>query len=198
MSGGERRLYLLIYTLLYPAFLGAFIFGIFQKFPPELTQWPWNWQNAPWAVLFAAYFTLQHVEATSDQKSFERFKGVADLLELGAMIWLFHRLGYLSGAAAYPPLESGLTRGLMAAVFLLPVIGRAAKWPEENLPFHVSLSVLSGLAAATVLISPTRGGFCIIVFLLLVYLFAFQFLNHRLSGRFEKFKRPEPPPAAVE
>jgi hypothetical protein len=50
----ERRLHNLIYSLVYPAFLGSFLFGLLSN--AASTAGP------PWGILLACYFASQHVE----------------------------------------------------------------------------------------------------------------------------------------
>ena len=161
----------LIFSLLYPAFLGTFIFAIFER--------PWDRSAPPWAPLFAVYFALQYMEGVSDPKQKSGLGLTIAFVEMVLMVMLFKQLGFLvPNAPATVDLQSCATRGLAAGIFALPVSARLTVGKNDACkPFNISLTVLSLIAAISVVISLGHFVFCLVFALLAIYLLAFQLLN---------------------
>lgn len=165
----RRRVHGVIFSLLYPAFLGTFIFAIFER--------SWDLRTPPWAPLFAVYFAVQYMEGVSDPKRKSGRDLAFAIVEAGLMLMLFRQLGFLvPNAPATPDLQSWITRGLAAATFALPVVARWKRGEKMN-PFNSSLTGLSLVAAISVSISFGYIVFFLVLALLAIYLVAFQLFN---------------------
>jgi hypothetical protein len=175
----ERRLHNLIYSLVYPAFLGSFLFGLLSN--AASTAGP------PWGILLACYFASQHVEGmTKGSEGYGAIPLLSDIVEIILMIAAFIALGHFAGPAG------GLavwlqthTGSLLAAVFILPPVFRLIScacvkrwfWKETNAPFHWSLTLLSLGAAICSLWPDQYWSFWITAALLAIYAVAFQIGN---------------------
>ncbi|MCA1197163.1 hypothetical protein K9B35_04235 [Sphingomonas sp. R647] len=133
----------LIFQLLYPAFLGAFIFAIWQS-PPG---WPWSWWGSdtpPWGVLLAVYCALQFARTHAART--DRLFWLFDAAELILLISAFSRLGYGGPAPGDQVPPDGVALLLMIALFVLPPL----RWfiAGHRTALGWGFAVLSGLAVA--------------------------------------------------
>jgi hypothetical protein len=174
-----RRLHNLVYSLVYPAFLGSFLFALLSN--------PTSVVGAPWGILLACYFASQHVEGmTVGSEEYGAIALLADIVEIVLMIAAFTALGHFAG----PPGEMTTwlqqhTGYVLASVFILPPVFRLIRcaatkrwfWMEANAAFHWSLTLLSLGAAICALWPEQYLTFWITAVLLAIYWVAFQIGN---------------------
>ncbi len=188
-----KRLHFLTFSLLYPAFLGTFIFAIFQHPPDWMFQWPSDWPSPPWAPLFAVYFAFQYMEGVAAPNHYRGPRIAIDFAEIFFMVLLFRQLGFLvSSSQAVLEIDTCATRIFAALVLALPVIARALE-ADQWTAFNVSLTALSAVAVTSVLASLSYISFMIVLVALLAYVIFFQLLNPWLGDRCKCLQRPLPP-----
>ncbi|KGB58059.1 hypothetical protein OVY29_20420 [Sphingopyxis sp. SE2] len=186
------RLPTYVYSLIYPAFLGSFLYGsLTAPFPDALHVWA--------ALLMLLYFGAQYGEgaiaAFPGADGVRRYgapEAAVDLAETLAMAAIMAAIGVFGGA------PTGLVGRLfdagndsdhwlwMALAFALPpiarvalsIIGRATDRRSHDLKAHQRLTLLS-LSAATgaiigLVVHPVAG-LAVISLALGIYLFAFIF-----------------------
>lgn len=184
------RLPTYVYSLIYPGFLGSFLYGsLTAPFPDALHVWA--------ALLMLLYFGAQYGEgaiaAFPDADGKPRYfapEAAVDLLETLAMAAIMAAIGVFGGA------PTGLVGCLfdagdntdhwlwMALAFALPpiarvtlsIIGRHPDRQSHDVKAHKRLTPLS-LAAAGALVGLVQpaGGLTLISIALSVYLYAFIF-----------------------
>ena len=185
------RLPTYVYSLIYPGFLGSFIYGsLTAPFPDALHVWA--------ALLMLLYFGAQYGEGAiaafpgADGKPrYGAPEAAVDILETLAMAAIMAAIGVFGGA------PTGLVGRLfdagnnadhwlwMALAFALPpiarvalsIIGRAADRRSHDLKAHKRLTLLSLSAAAGALIGLIQpvAGLMLISLALGAYLFAYIF-----------------------
>lgn len=190
MSGehvtGLARLHALIYSLLFPGLLAAFI----------LTQFTENALVegfAPWSWLLCLYFAVQFVEGHETKANYRLGRAIVNLVEMAGMVLIFAALGY------FPDLELGTNlrspdfiQAMMAIVFALPALYRLI-WGASTLgrgkpgyKFARSLTAMSLLAAVlSGFFADEIWAWVIVLSMLLIYMFAFQFCNDWLIDKLE-------------
>lgn len=159
----------LIYQLLYPAFLGAFIYALWQHLPGWAKDWSPG-DNQPWGLLFAIYFALQFVRLGASRT--DRLFWLFDAAELILLIGIFDRLGY----ADRGPIQAGSpdiwTQILMMLVLALPPVKRMLADKFNFLGRALlALSVVAVLSIISWSVGFIEQGhaFWIISFLMLLY-----------------------------
>ena len=178
------RFHMLNYGLLYPAFLGTFIYGLrTPDFASPTSLWPY---------LFAAYFALHYIEGATDRNRYGLIRGVCDWIEVGLMVALFRAFGYLGVTPSANLEDWSCTNMLAAAIFILPIFGRMARndGGEEHKIFYKWLGGLSAVAALAVFLSFGWLAFGFTLAVLLFYATGFQFFNAALAQRYPRLKRP--------
>ena len=185
------RLPTYVYSLIYPAFLGSFLYGsLTAPFPDALHVWA--------ALLMLLYFGAQYGEgaiaAFPGADGVPRYgapEAAVDLAETLAMTAIMAALGVFGGA------PTGLVGRLfdagndrdhwlwMALAFALPpimrvalsIVGRDPDRPSRDVKAHKRLTFLSLAAAGGAVIGLVQpvGGLVVISLALAAYLFAFIF-----------------------
>lgn len=185
------RLPTYIYSLIYPGFLGSFIYGsLTAPFPDALHVWA--------ALLMLLYFGAQYGEGTiaafpgaDGRPRYFAPEATVDLLETLAMAAIMAAIGVFGGA------PTGLVGRLfnagnnadhwlwMALAFALPpiarvilsIVGRSPDRHSHDVKAHQRLTLLSLSAAAGALVGLVQpvGGLVLISLALAAYLFAFIF-----------------------
>jgi hypothetical protein len=191
----HARLHNLVYSVLYPAFLGSFIFGLLSQ--PVTRDWHWG-------LLLAFYFTLQQIEGTlSGPAGYSWGQLVRDAGEMALMVLAFIALGLtrdfrpdiVSLVGKLPP------QCVLAAIFLLPPLARILgglrdRWKRSFVRapgFYWALTILSLVATVAAYSYDEPGSLRLAWILLLVYFTAFQIFNEWLpEGSFRR------PPAVTE
>lgn len=185
------RLPTYVYSLIYPGFLGSFLYGsLTAPFPDALHVWA--------ALLMLLYFGAQYGEGAiaafpgADGKPrYFAPEAAVDLLETLAMAAIMAAIGVFGGA------PTGLVGRLfdagdnadhwlwMALAFALPpiarvtlsIIGRRPDRQSHDVKAHQRLTLLSLAAAGGALVGLVQpvGGLTLISIALSVYLYAFIF-----------------------
>jgi hypothetical protein len=142
------RLYNWIYSLWYPALLGAAIVLVFTTEPTPAVAWGW-----PWFLI--AYLTLQYGEGVRYQRTdgppdYDVGDLVLDVIEILAMAAAFTALGYrLVGVDGAPPLNPALS--VMLVVPILHRLYNLVRGRDIGPPaYAITLTILSGLAIGAV------------------------------------------------
>ena len=193
------RLRTLTSNLLYPAFLGTFLFSLFEH--------GWSADGPPWPWLFVLYFALQYMEGSIDPNQ-TGWQWAVDWLEIAAMVALFFAFGYFAGdvkeqvaktATSYDTLSFSCINWLAGVVFILPVINRVIMWLNNRISgqaegkyvgFYWALTGLSTVAAIFVLFSLSWCSFVIVTLVFLIYAVGFLFFNFKLFSETSSFRRP--------
>ncbi|MBC8114352.1 MAG: hypothetical protein H7062_08250 [Candidatus Saccharimonas sp.] len=196
---GMAKFHALIFSLLFPGLLAAFILTQFTE--EALVE-----GFAPWSWLLCLYFAVQFVEGHETKAGYGLGRASVNVLEMVGMVLIFAALGY------FPDLElgenfrsSGVIRALMAAVFALPALYRLVVRPstlakgQPGYLFTWSLTAMS-LAAAVLsgFFAADIWAWVAVLLMLLVYMIAFQFCNDWLVDKLESrghawahhFRRP--------
>lgn len=186
----QRRLHNMVYSVVYPAFLGSFIFALLQS-----TDRPTN--SLAWGILLAVYFTLQQIEGSlSGDDDYHFLRAAADGVEIASMIAAYDALGLVRGLAGppvfgvRPPLEA-----ILFAVFAWPAIVRflgvlcrrlgwcrSGAWGKHK-PFYWCLTGMSALAAFFSIWPQSFFALPLVAALLALYLIAFQIWNDPVTTR---------------
>jgi hypothetical protein len=191
IADAPMRLPTYVYSLIYPGFLGSFIYGsLTAPFPDALHVWA--------ALLMLLYFGAQYGEGaiaafpSPDGKvRYRAPEAAVDILETLAMAAIMAAIGVFGGA------PTGLVGRLfdagnnsdhwlwMALAFALPpiarvalsILGRDPNRPSHDVKAHKRLTFLSLAAASGALIGLVQpiGGLVVISLVLTAYLFAFIF-----------------------
>lgn len=174
-----QKLHSWMYTLLYPAVLGALLVAFIGALPIS--------QKAPeehimsFGAFLILYFSSQHIENTLDQDSYSFPMFIFDFIELIAMFIFYALLGFVA-----PEYKIGGCNGytwshffgLLGGAFLLPVITR---FIDHKNPFHKfragCLSTMSIIAAVIsfwgVFKGPSTEMVCLLFLLLALYFLLF-------------------------
>ena len=172
-----------MYTLLYPAVLGAMIVAVANK---ALETDPKPLFQFAYAIFLMLYFSAQHVQYTLDEDSYTYPKFIANLMEIVFIFLLFGMLGMIEVHIDIGG-EFGVRwvsfYGLLMIVLGLPVILRKRTekkvFPGGLYSRESALSLLSMSAAAVSLIAgalsyfdllPALGEWIILGFLVVLLL----------------------------
>jgi len=185
------RLPTYVYSLIYPGFLGSFLYGsLTAPFPDALHVWA--------ALLMLVYFGAQYGEGAiaafpgaDGRRRYRAPEAAVDILEILAMAAIMAAIGVFGGA------PTGLVGRLfdagndadhwlwMALAFALPptarvalsIVGRDPDRPSRDVKAHKRLTFLSLAAAGGAVIGLVQpvGGLVVISLALAAYLFAFIF-----------------------
>ena len=165
--------YTLIYTLVYPAFLGAFIVAMVAK-PPvfsfELSASP------PWALFFAAYFALQHVEA-SRKGELKFWQFLVDLFEIVGMVILFSQLGYFEVEIWSWLASDYAATATMFVLLCLPTVTRFLTGKHELILTGLSVLAIIFIVSARLSNFPENAGFWIAGTILVLYAIGWVFTD---------------------
>lgn len=137
----DRTLHLWLYSLIYPAFLGAVLVNLL----PRLTS------NGPvdgalaWSLVLAFYFATQHGEGVGEGARYSYCRFAKDVLELAAMITTFGLLGLLGLSVTQIEGANVLAQYSAIAAFAIPPGYRLLRKPDGK---RVTLS--SGLSLVAV------------------------------------------------
>jgi hypothetical protein len=145
------RLKVTIQSLVYPAFLGSFLFGFFQQLN---TPQAWPWGQEQWlGLLILVYFGTLYVETeVLEATTYNVRTFLLDVVELTAMFFAFRFLGCFSvGQSAGGINLSGFYIAMIVA-FICPIAWRV--FGKKNMPCNMRIwhlwhfySVLCFLAA---------------------------------------------------
>lgn len=190
LSPALDRIHTLIYTLLYPAFLGTFVTGMFQSPPSALSEWPWHWDHPPWSILFIFYFASQHIESIIIKHRYRWATAAADLLELFLMAVLFKRLGYLGDTPMLEWLEKIPLHLLAGLIFTVPTITGFLRWRSSRTEFYILPTTLAFAAAVSSATATEWAAFCILAIFVGVYLIFLQIGNEAIFKSGDPARRP--------
>ena len=172
-----KKLHSWMYTLLYPAVLGALLFSFVSSLAvadPKPDAY-----SIGFAAFLILYFSSQHIENTLDYAGYRWQMFIADALELVAMFAFYILLGIvdtkykIDGDLKYSWGHFFIVLGL---VFLLPV---AARWLVHKNPFHKwrdgwlsILSISAALISFSGLCFGVNTALLVLLFLVLLIYFA--------------------------
>lgn len=167
-----------MYTLVYPAVLGALLFSLFSSLTISPTT-PGKYETL-FAIFLILYFSSQHIENSPAYESYNGPMFFSDALEIVAMFSFYILLGIVDTDFKIDGDEKytwGHFFFILSATLLLPVV---ARWWNQTTPFEERrsgwLSFLS-IAAASISFSGilVSEKLCIIVglFIILSIYFAF-------------------------
>lgn len=189
--GGMAKFHALIFSLLFPGLLAAFILTQFTS--EALIE-----GFAPWAWLLCLYFAVQFVEGHEAKTRFRLDRAFVNILEMLGMVLIFAALGYFPDLKVGGDLRSpGAISAMMAAIFALPALYRLVfaaytlRSRERGYLFARSLTIMSLLAAIlSGFFATETWAWMAVLGMLLVYMFAFQFCNEWLVEKLDPKKRP--------
>lgn len=183
---GLARFHALIFSLLFPGFLAAFLL---TQFTEEA-----NLQGfAPWSWILCVYFAVQFVEGHETKARYSLGRAIVNVLELSIMTLIFAALGY------FPDLETShalrtpaMVSFLIGLVFALPALYRliahrgSLSRANPNRKFAWSLTAMSVAAALlSGFFAEERWAQIAVFILLMVYMICFQFANSWLLDRLD-------------
>lgn len=188
---GLARFHALIFSLLFPGLLAAFILTQFTE--EALIE-----GFAPWSWLLCLYFAVQFVEGHETKAGYRVDRAIVNVLEIGGMVLIFAALGY------FPDLELGgalrspsVIGALIATVFALPALYRLIRAPttlrkgQAGYLFAWSLTIMSlGAAVLSGFFAAETWAWAVVLGMLLIYMFAFQFWNDWLVNAAASDKHP--------
>lgn len=175
---GMAKFHALLFSLLFPGLLAAFILT-------QFTEEAMIEGFAPWSWLLCLYFAVQFVEGHEAKAKFGLGRALVNVFEIVGMVLIFAALGY------FPDLKVGLILRtpwaislMMVVVFALPALYRLAAAPrtlargQPGYWFSRSLTILSLFAAGlSGLFAGETWAWLVVLAMLLIYMFAFQFCN---------------------
>lgn len=181
---GMARVHALIFSLLYPGLLAAFILS-------QFTQQARIEGFAPWGWLLCLYFAVQFVEGHETKAHYPGGRAVLTMIEMAGMVLIFAALGYFPGLEVGGALRSPeLIGAMMAAVFALPALyrlivsGSAIRRGQSGYLFARTITIMSLLAAfLSGFFAAESWAWGTVLIMLVVYMFAFQFCNDWLVDR---------------
>jgi len=177
-STGMAKFHALLFSLLFPGLLAAFILT-------QFTEEAMIEGFAPWGWLLCLYFAVQFVEGHEAKMKFGFGRALVNVLEIIGMVLIFAALGYFPdlkiGGALRSPWAISV---MMAVVFALPALYRLAAMPstlakgQPGYWFARSLTTMSLLAAIlSGFFAAETWAWLTALGLLLIYMLAFQFCN---------------------
>lgn len=186
---GLARFHALIFSLLFPGLLAAFLLTQFTE-EPHLEGF------APWSWILCVYFAVQFVEGHETKSRYSVGRAFVNVLELGVMTLIFAALGYFPDLETPEALKSAPVVSFMIGfVFALPAIyrllaqRRTLSAAEPSFLFGWSLTLMSLAAAILAGLFTVEKWAQITVFVLLVlYMICFQFMNTWLLDRLDPGK----------
>src|SRR5687768_5407419 len=162
----QKRLHSLVYSVVYPAFLGTFLFGLLSASSDAKTP--------HWGLLLACYFTLQQIEGSSaGSRGYGFWRTLIDGIEIALMVAAFDALDLFP---ADEPLGVTARLGtgpatIIFAILILPALARIASdclggrklhRNGRNAAFYWALTIMSVAAACFALGYPSDGSFWMI------------------------------------
>ncbi|HTU10053.1 MAG TPA: hypothetical protein VMG08_04060 [Allosphingosinicella sp.] len=184
VKDSHKRLHNLVYSVIYPAILGSFIFGLLSQ--SVILNWGWG-------VVLAVYFTLQQIEGDLSGERYYGLWAVAqDIGEIAVMVLAFVSLGLtmatvpdLQAAGAASPVPSLPVWLFVPLAFLYPVIVRVLSLRSAHgevvksaRDFYFSLTFLSVFATLiSFLLLRSWLGVALVGAVLGFYLVVFQIWN---------------------
>ncbi len=162
----DRTLHLWVYSLIYPAFLGAVLVNLLPRLTsdgPVDGAWAWS-------LVLALYFATQHGEGVGEGARYSNSRFTKDLLELVAMITTFGLLGLLGLSVTQIEGANVLAQYSAIAAFAIPPAYRLVCKPEgKRVTFSSWLSVAA--VAATFLGFQSVWGAGAVLIVLACYVF---------------------------
>jgi hypothetical protein len=188
---GMAKFHALIFSLLFPGLLAAFILTQFTV--EALIE-----GFAPWSWMLCLYFAVQFVEGHETKANFRGDRAIVNVLEMVGMVAIFAALGYFPDLKVGGDLRSPWAiSALMAAVFALPAIYRLVfaahtlSSNERGYLFARSLTIMSLIAAIlSGFFAAETWAWVAVLGMLLIYMFAFQFCNDWLVDKLVSDRRP--------
>ena len=187
---GLAKLHALIYSLLFPGLLAAFILTQFTEEPLVEGMAHWSW-------LLCVYFAVQFVEGHEAKANYTLDRAAVNLLEMLVMVLIFAALGYFPDLKVGETLRSPFAISVMMfTVFALPAAHRLLFQPATLKPgypsylFVWSLTAMSLLAAFLGAFFPmAMWAWATVLAMLLLYTVVFQFCNEWLVDQLLSEKR---------
>lgn len=189
-SPALQRLHALIYSLLYPGFLGVFLIGMFPNTDKPKSYWGWNGIDPPWAILFILYFASQHIEATITAKQYNWWAAIADIAEMAAMMLVFIKLGIAGDQVNFQFVRDIPVGHLIALVFIPPIVSGLIRWHRLRDEFYKLPVTLAFVAAVAAAFASPWGKFLVIFMLVCVYIVFLQFWNEAIFDEDSPSRRP--------
>ncbi len=172
----NERVYTWVYGLVYPGFLGAFIFCLLQAGPRH--------PSFAWGVVFAVYFTMLHGEGAIAKENVPPIPLLADLLGVVVMVALFVALG-MRDPLRVEVIDPVAVRALMAIALALPTLARIAdKQGRSDLkkPFYRMITAAAATGCVACMFYPHPLALIVIVALLGGYVVALGLSLHPAYG----------------
>jgi hypothetical protein len=185
----RARFHVMVHSLLYPAFLGSFIFGLVIGSSGALEG-----VRLAFIILFLIYFSLQHAEAVTDPKRQNWGRSLFSVLEIVAMFMLMRSLGVFDSQLDRTTEIGWASRGLMIATLAVPMASLIAARREapEHWPFYGSLFALSFSAILVVLLLSDVAAAWAFGLILAVYVGLFHLNGIKWFKLDPKWTRPKP------
>jgi hypothetical protein len=190
-ASGMAKFHALMFSLLFPGLLAAFILTQFTEEARIPGFEPWSW-------LLCLYFAVQFVEGHETKAKYGLPRAVINVLEMAGMVLIFAALGY------FPDLKIGGIMGspsaicaLMAVVFALPVVHRllfASETLSKAKPgylFAWSVTAMSLIAAVlSGFFAANTWAWVVVLAMLITYMTVFQFCNDWLFSSVDVLSHP--------
>lgn len=165
------RLHAVMFGLIYPAFLGAFVVTMFLKKASPSTLWM--------ATLLCIYFVVQFAEGVTKSKRYSIDAACLHIAEATLMIILFFGLGYFdTEPAAEMRLEPIAMSVILMTVLMLPAARRLHVYYDESFgievqlrSFYITITCLAILAGIVGLFWQWSVSKVILTLFLIFYLF---------------------------
>lgn len=179
-------LHRLIYSLVYPAILGTYLYSIMfpANKPPGLVPF--------WMLLVVFYLAAQYTLGTFRNRTYTVPAFIVDFLEIGLMAYVLSAMAKMDNSVAQ---MLNIKMGLVA-LLIIPVVYRFGRWiygtlNSDNWAFHVSLTVLSLIAALAAGCGfPESIPFGIFAVCVTIYLIAFVIFNKVIFKGCQAWLRP--------
>jgi hypothetical protein len=179
-------LHRLIYNLVYPAILGTYLYAVLfptSKIPGEIVCW---------MLAIVIYLAAQYTLGTFRNRNYTPASFTVDVMEIALMAFVLSAMSKMDSLSA----PSTHIRYAILALLLIPVLYRGMRFLKGSLNldrwgFHVSLTMLSVVAACAAFVGfPEGASLIIFAICIAIYLVAFVIWNTTLFRSHTAFLRP--------